>query len=145
VEATPAEPEPAAEPVAVEEPEPAPEPEPAVSERSTRAILATGPPPVSEPPRSAPKARVEPRPEREPDPEPEPAADEAPREWSIWELQRRIRDLPEDARQEEWAALAHSLRDFARADGTLPAEFDGLVRDSFGPILTAETETVAAP
>jgi hypothetical protein len=135
--------------------EPEPEPELAVSERSARAILATGPPPTPEPPRprarepepavqSEPTAEPEPAPEPEPEPEPEPSPVEPPREWSIWELQRLIRDRPDDARQEEWTALLHSLRDFARADGTLPVDFDELVRDSFGPILAAEQDTEAA-
>jgi hypothetical protein len=150
--------EPAAEPGPEPEPEPEfkPEPEFAVSERSARAILASGPPPVPEPARSEP--RIEPQveheqepeleePESEPEPEaaPEPLA--KPREWSIWELQRLIRDQPDDPRQEEWAALVQSLRDFASVDGTLPVEFDPLVRDSFGVLLAAEleTEVVAAP
>jgi hypothetical protein len=158
VEEAPAEPEPPPIQTAevtppVAEPEPEPEPELAVSERSARAILATGPPPAPEPPRradraAAPEPKPKPKPEPEPVPEPEPEAEsppaEPPREWSIWELQRLIRDRPDDARQEEWAALVHSLRDFARADGTLPVEFDELVRDSFGSILGAEPETEAA-
>jgi hypothetical protein len=154
VEEASAEPEPpqieAAEvPAPVAEPEPKPEPELAVSERSARAILATGPPPAPEPPRrparvAAAEPKREPEPVPEPEPEPEPSPVEPPREWSIWELQRLIRDRPDDAHQEEWAALVHSLRDFARADGTLPVEFDELVRDSFGSILAAEHETEAA-
>jgi hypothetical protein len=152
-EEAPAEPEPplieAAEVTPVAEPEPEPEPELAVSERSARAILATGPPPAPEPPRrptrvAAPRPKPEPEPVLNPEPEPAPPPAEPPREWSIWELQRLIRDRPDDSRQEEWAALVHSLRDFARADGTLPVEFDELVRDSFGSILGAEHETEAA-
>jgi hypothetical protein len=162
-------PEPAALAVTVAAPEPPPEPVLAVSEQSARAILATGPPPVPEPPRPHPKAQpepesvsvpepepepepeVEPEPEPEPDPEPEPEPEPepslsgAPREWSVWELQRLIRDLPDDRRQEEWAALVLSLRDFARADGMLPVEFDELVRESFGSLLTGgQTEGAAA-
>jgi hypothetical protein len=39
-----------------------------------------------------------------------------------------------------------SLRDFARADGMLPVEFDELVRESFGSLLTAEqTEGAVTP
>jgi hypothetical protein len=152
VEESPLEPEPprivAEEPPApVAEPEPDAEPELAVSERSARAILASGPPPAPEPPRPRPRVsepEPEPEPIPEPEAEPEPPSAEPPREWSIWDLQRLIRDRPDDARQEEWAALVHSLRDFARADGTLPVEFDGLVRDSFGSILAAEHETEAA-
>jgi hypothetical protein len=139
-------------PAPAAEPEPKPEPELAVSERSARAILASGPPPVPEPPRPPPPRASVPVPEPEPEPElapepeaePEPPSAEPPREWSIWELQRLIRERPDHPQQEEWAALVHSLRDFARADGTLPVEFDELVRDSFEPILAAEHETQAA-
>ena len=124
------------------EPEPKPEPELAVSERSARAILASGPPPVQAPP------QLVPEPEREPAPEPAPARSLAPREWNIWELQHLVRERLDDDRHEEWAALIASLRDFARVDGTLPGEFDQLVRDSFGELLAedgARTEAAAAP
>jgi type IV secretory pathway VirB10-like protein len=138
-------------PPPVAEAEPEREPELAVSERSARAILASGPPPVPEappPPPRVPEPEPEPEPAPEPAPEseaePQPRAGEPPREWSIWELQRLIRDRPDDARHEEWTALVHSLRDFARADGMLPVEFDELVRDSFGSILESERETEAA-
>jgi hypothetical protein len=151
---TPSE-EPAA-PIQVEsvDAEPAPEPEPrnepvvAVSERSARAILASAPPPVQE---AHPRVTVPlPEPEREPDPEPEPEPEPASSgplsEWNIWELQRLVRDRPDDDRHEEWTAMILSLRDFARADGTLPPEFDELVRDSFGELLAgARTEAAAAP
>ena len=124
--------------------EPKPEPELAVSERSARAILASGPPPVQAPP------PLVPEPEREPAPEPAPAPARslAPREWNIWELQHLVRERLDDDRHEEWAALIASLRDFARVDGTLPGEFDQLVRDSFGELLAedgARTEAAAAP
>ena len=145
-----------------------PESEPAVSERGARAILATGPPPVPEPehverrpeprpePKAEPEPEPEPQPEREPEPEPEaelepeaePAYTGPPREWNLWELERLVRDRPADARQEEQAALVVSLRDFARPDGTLPLEFDELVRESFGPLLADDTvpsEAAAAP
>lgn len=126
------------------EPEPKPEPELAVSERSARAILASGPPPVQAPP------QLVPEPEREPAPEPAPAPARslAPREWNIWELQHLVRERPDDDHHEEWAALIASLRDFARVDGTLPGEFDQLVRDSFGELLAedgARTEATATP
>ena len=154
--------------------EPELEPELAVSERSARAILATGPPPVVESSRAEPEPEhepepepdpqpepahepepepvqqrePEPRPEPEPEPEPEPVYSGPPREWSVWDLQRIVRDHPDHPRQEEWSALILSLRDFARADGMLPLDFDDLVRESFGGLLAAEpapTETAAAP
>ncbi|HEX2292054.1 MAG TPA: hypothetical protein VHH55_01995, partial [Gaiellaceae bacterium] len=59
-------------------------------------------------------------------------------------LQRIVRDHPEDPRHQEWTALVLSLREFARADGTLPVEFDALVREAFGRLLEAEQATAAA-
>jgi hypothetical protein len=122
------------------EPAPKPEPELAVSGRSARAILASGPPPVQAPPQHEPEPEHEPA--REPQPEAEREPSLAPREWNIWELQHLVRERPDDVRREEWDALIASLRDFARVDGTLPGEFDTLVRDSFGELLT---EAAAAP
>lgn len=148
VEPTPAD-------VAVDEPESKrePEPEPTVSERSARAILASGPPPLPpEPPKpSKPKRRlVERRNEPEaasqppPQPEPEPAAQGPAREWNLWELQRAVRDAPDDERHEEWTALLIHLREFANADGDLPIEFDALVRESFADVVVPEREPAAA-
>lgn len=130
--------------------EPEPEPELAVSERSARALLASAPPPLQAPPQPEPEPEREPasEPERARVPEPEPEQSLAPREWNIWELQHLVRERPDDGRHEEWAALLASLRDFARVDGTLPGDFDELVRDSFGELLVedgARTEAAAAP
>lgn len=136
-----------------------PEPELAVSERSARAILATSPPPVPEPaargttdpvPEPEPEHEPEPgvEPELEPEPEPEPSYGGPPREWSLWDLERLVREHAGDRRQEEWAALILSLREFARADGMLPVDFDDLVRESFGGLLEtagAAREAAAAP
>jgi hypothetical protein len=36
---------------------------------------------------------------------------------------------------EEWRAYIIFLRDFARADGALPASFDSLVREVFGDLV----------
>jgi hypothetical protein len=123
-------------------------PEPAVSERTARAVLASGPPPVHQ--------RQLPKPESAPDPQPEPRgeleiepeSDDPRPEWNVWELQRLVRERPDHDRQEEWTAMIVSLRDFARVDGTLPSEFDSLVRDSFGTLLVeagARRESAAAP
>jgi hypothetical protein len=125
---------------------PEPEPELAVSERSARALLASGPPPVQAPPQHEPGPASEPEREPVPEPEPEPERSLAPREWNIWELQHLVRERPDDGRHEEWAALLASLRDFARVDGTLPSGFDELVRDSFGELLVEDgLEAAAAP
>ena len=136
-----------AEPLA--QPELRKEPELGVSERSARAILASGPPPIHEASRPIPAPEAESKPEPEPPPDTGPATldSDLPYEWNVWDLQRLVRDRPDDERQEEWAATVASLRDFARADGTLPREFDELVRDSFGELLAEEsnrTEAAAA-
>lgn len=80
------------------------------------------------------------QPEREHEPGPAVAyrpADEAPREWNLWELERVARENATDdvAKNEERAYLLMYLREFAGSDGTLPADFDGLVRDAFGDLL----------
>lgn len=100
---------------------------------------------VPEPPQIAaappPPAPV-PDPEHEPKPEQEPAisyfpVSGGPREWNLWDLERLSRDHASDdvAQNEERAYLLIYLREFAGSDGTLPADFDGLVRDAFGDLL----------
>ena len=105
------------------EPAPAPSPEP------SRIAAVPSPPPETEP---------------EPEPEPVPArvvafipANEGPREWNLWELERAARDHATDdvVRNEERSDLLMYLREFAGPDGTLPTDFDGLVRDAFGDVL----------
>jgi hypothetical protein len=60
------------------------------------------------------------------------------REWNLWDLERRARERAGDAqRDEEWSALFTHLRVFANTDGTLPKEFDELVRESFGELIEA--------
>jgi len=116
--------EPEPEPTAEREPEPEPSSEPP-------RIVAVPPPP--------------PEPEQEPEPQPEPAvrvvaflpANEGPREWNLWELERAARDHATDdvVRNEERSFLLMYLREFAGPDGVLPMDFDGLVRDAFGDVL----------
>jgi outer membrane biosynthesis protein TonB len=114
-------------PPRVEEPERKPEPAP--------LIVAAPPPPEPEP---------APEPEPVPKPEPEPSrvvaftpANDSPREWNLWELERVAREHASGdvARDEERSYLLMYLREFAGADGVLPADFDGLVRDAFGDVL----------
>lgn len=97
-------------------------------------------PAEEEPP--APPAEPEPRRRRiftEPRPPAEPASG-VDREWNLWELERRARaHAGADAVPEEWAAILMYLREFARSDGALPAQFDSLVRESF-PELTQATQ-----
>jgi hypothetical protein len=73
----------------------------------------------------------------QPQPPAEPPAPPA-REWNLWDLERRAREQAGTApRDEEWSALFTNLRVFANADGVLPKEFDGLVRESFGRLIEA--------
>jgi hypothetical protein len=60
-----------------------------------------------------------------------------PRRWNLWDLERRARaEAQRDPlRYEEWSYLFVHLRQFATPDGSLPLEFDGLVRESFGDLL----------
>jgi hypothetical protein len=113
------------------EPERLPEPEPEAkpSPQPPRIVAVPTPPP-------------EPQPAR--DPEPEAArvvafipANDGPREWNLWELERAARDHATDdiVRNEERSYLLMYLREFAGPDGVLPTDFDGLVRDAFGDVL----------
>ena len=63
-------------------------------------------------------------------------------EWNLWELERlsRERGGEDPARDVEWGYLVVYLRDFARPDGTLPTEFDELVRESFGELIAARAQ-----
>jgi hypothetical protein len=105
------------------------------SRRRLRPVRsATPPPPPPEPEPSLPPP--------EPEPEGAPvvplwARSSQPREWNLWELERiaRAQSRRDPERFEEWSYLFLHLRRFANADGMLPAEFDGLVRDSFGGLL----------
>jgi hypothetical protein len=153
------------EPVPEPEPDapPAPEPTPPVEEPALaeptpapeRPRVERPPEPVeAEAPREEPRPEptplaVVPVPEPEPEPEPAPALEEptvvplpvsqAPREWNIWELERLVRESAgaDIARDEERAYLLVYMREFATAEGTLPSDFDGLVRESFGDLLAA--------
>jgi hypothetical protein len=78
----------------------------------------------------------------EPEPAPESVAAPAiwegpPREWNVFDLERLAREGAgvDAGRDEEREFLLLYLRDFAGPDGRLPANFDGLVRDSFGELL----------
>jgi hypothetical protein len=134
-------PEPEPAPAPDVEPGPAPEPQPE-PER----------PPVAEPPEpvpSQPRVVVVPPPSPEPEPQPEPEREPevvslaarrvGPREWNVWELERIARDQAGDdvVRDEERTFLLMYLREFASPEGLLPADFDGVVRESFGDVLDA--------
>jgi hypothetical protein len=59
------------------------------------------------------------------------------RPWNLWDLERLARnELQGDpGRQEELSYLFVHLRQFASPDGSLPTEFDPLVRESLGDLL----------
>jgi hypothetical protein len=95
----------------------------------------TPPPPPPEPVRA-------PEPVRVTEPAPPPVVtlasrDTRPREWNLWELERLTRERSggDPAVDEERNYLLMYLREFANADGALPVDFDGLVRDSFGDLI----------
>ena len=126
------------------------EPVPAKAEAAPSKAAPAGAPPSRRrlrPVRSATPPPPPPEPEPSlPPPEPEPegaplvplwARSSQPREWNLWELERiaRAQSRRDPERFEEWSYLFLHLRRFANADGMLPAEFDGLVRDSFGGLL----------
>jgi hypothetical protein len=67
-------------------------------------------------------------------PPPEPPTIEGPHAWNLWDLERIAREQAngDAAREEEQSFLLMYLRDYAAPDGLLPAEFDALLRESFG-------------
>ena len=60
-----------------------------------------------------------------------------PREWNLWELETLAREEArrQPARSLEWSYVLLHLRDYADPGGTLPVEFDGVVRETFGSVL----------
>jgi hypothetical protein len=153
-------PPPEGTPAAPAEPEPEPAPEPAQSAPPEPAAAPTpepartASPPEPEPPPPRPPLRPVPTPPPQPvePPAPQPARPAArapgvidmrtrvtaqPRRWNLWDLERRARDEAQrdPIRYEEWSYLFVHLRQFATPDGSLPTEFDELVRESFGELL----------
>jgi hypothetical protein len=124
--------------------------QPAPPESRSEPPLAAALPSQESRPEPEPPPRImavrppEPEPEPESAPEPEPdrvvaflPLSEDPREWNLWELERAARHHAggDVARDEERSYLLIYLREFAGADGVLPVDFDGLVRDAFGDLL----------
>jgi len=120
-------------------------------EPETHEVAVAEPEPEREPvPEQVELAAVPPLPP-EPVPEPEPVVPEdrsavvelpfraGPREWNLWDLERLARERhgEDPYRDEEWSALFVYLREYASPDGMLPADFDDLIRSSFGELLTA--------
>jgi hypothetical protein len=118
-------------PVRGEQAPPAAE-EPPPSRRRLQPVRSAAPPPQPEPP--APAAPTEPQGAPV---VPLWARSSQPREWNLWDLERiaRAQTRRDPERFEEMSYLFLHLRRFANADGVLPAEFDGLVRDAFGGLL----------
>lgn len=94
--------------------------------------------------------RDEPEPEPEPEPppvpvEPTPAPEPVEAAPALpsggrWNLQDLVRLVEENSdastdQAEEWRTYLFFLRGHAAADGSLPAQFDGLVNDVFGDLL----------
>ena len=148
-------PPPAPEPVEESEPLLAPA-APAPAEPEPPPVVPPAEPPPRPPLRPVPPPPAEPLPPTPTPPEHVPAAAEpvrpaaqsdvvdlrtrvtaAPRRWNLWDLERRARDEQQrdPDRYEEWSYLFVHLRQFATPDGSLPTEFDGLVRESFGDLL----------
>jgi hypothetical protein len=69
---------------------------------------------------------------------PLPEGEEAGRRWNLWELEQIARESGsrDPAREEERELLLLTLRQFAASSGSLPSEFDPLVRDVFGSALS---------
>jgi hypothetical protein len=109
----------APEPVA---PEPEPEPAP--------VAVAPEPEPVAVAPEPEPELEPEPEPEPEPELDAEPVTAQV---WNVWELDRALRDTGTVTEEQEFLLIY--LRDYAGPDGSLPLDFDGLVRESFGDVL----------
>jgi type IV secretory pathway VirB10-like protein len=138
------EPEPEREPVS--EPVLVAEPEAEVAEAPPEAVQ-TEPAPaaprilaaVTEPPPAPPEPASEPEPAAAPTVLSLESRRSGPREWNVWDLERIAREQAGDdvARNEERAYLLMYLREFANADGILPADFDGVVRETFGDVLDA--------
>jgi hypothetical protein len=105
-----------------------------------------------EEPKPEPERALEVVPDPKPEPEPEPeepkgpvvelpqAAHRRPEGWNLWDLERRAQELAgrDPIQDEEWSALFVSLRGYARPDGTLPHEFDVLVKESFGDLTSRQ-------
>ena len=138
----------AAPPPAVAPPPPAPAPAPVVAPPppvvAHRPPVATPAPPVEAPTPSveAPTPSVEaPVPAAPPPPVDAPGPPAAsPRGdggWNLWTLESAAREQAgrDPVRDEERSFLLMYLREFADAEGNLPDEFDGLVRDSFGDLV----------
>ena len=53
----------------------------------------------------------------------------------VWNLERLVRERA--GGNEELSFLVVSLREYANPEGLLPVDLDGLIRESFGDLLTS--------
>ena len=143
-------PAPVEEPAPVAEPEPEPEPEPAPEPEPVAEPSEVTPAPAPEPPRP-PLVPVPSPPPVEPAAPPtvRPAAaapavidmrtrvTAQPRRWNLWDLERRARDEASTIRSgtRSGSTCSSTCASSPTPDGSLPTEFDGLVRESFGELL----------
>jgi hypothetical protein len=82
--------------------------------------------------------------EREEPPAPEPVAapipvaDGSPGRFNLQALERLVaeRGSAFPGRVEEWTSYLFFLRDYAGADGQVPAAFDWLIEETFGELLS---------
>jgi outer membrane biosynthesis protein TonB len=124
--------------------EPDPDPEPQESQQLRLEAVPEPEPDAAAEPEPEPEEEEEKEEERQVEAPAEPvielpqAAHRRPNGWNLWDLELRAKQLAgeDPARDEEWHALFVSLRDFAQPDGTLPAEFDRLVHESFGVLIS---------
>jgi hypothetical protein len=67
--------------------------------------------------------------------------------WNVWELDQLVQQHAgvDVARDDERTFLLQYLREYADGSGLLPPEFDELVRESFGDVLTGEAPARRAP
>jgi hypothetical protein len=110
----------AAEPESAAEPEPVPKP--------ARQVDDVRPAPVAEePPRPA-----------VPPVEAAVAGNGGVGRWNLVSLEllveRRAAEFPD--RRQEWSSYLYFLREYAAADGSIPASFDWLIEDTFGELVT---------
>jgi hypothetical protein len=132
--------------VPVQPPPPLPGPEAieAAEEPGVPAPPEAAPPPAVAPPAPTPAPVVVPPPPPVAAPPPPVAPSTPPAAppagdggWNLWALERAAREQAgrNPVRDEERSFLLMYLREFADAEGNLPDEFDGLVRDSFGDLV----------
>jgi hypothetical protein len=109
--------------------EPEPTPEPVAAAPPLQAVPAPPPEPPPPPPSPEPARTVV------------PLIPAGPRVWNLWELERLAREHGglDAARDEERSFMLMYLREFAAADGSLPTDFDTLVREAFGDVIGAPT------